>query len=205
MLTKNQIKIMELFTSQITELFTMRGIERFLKMRFSLVQYAIKPLQEKKLIKLNKQNFLYLNYKENHDVLSYVEYIRRNKFLNKPNNKALSLFFKDFENSFKEESFVLLVFGSAVTSKNPNDIDILLIVDDVKKTDFSEKFIINTSRNYDVGKEIHITTISYKSVYEMLRKREKINVLNEVLNNHIIIYGAELFYKLINRGREWKY
>ncbi len=202
MLTKNQIKIMEVFTSQITELFTMRSIERFLKMQFSLVQYAIKPLKEKKLITLNKQNFLSLNYQENHEVLSYVEYIRRNKFLNKPKNKVLAMFLKDFVKNFKEESFILLIFGSAVTSDKPNDIDILLIVDDVKKTDHSEKYLYNTSRNYSINKEIHITTISYESVYEMLSKREKVNVINEVLNKHLIIYGAEIFYRLITKCRE---
>jgi hypothetical protein len=202
MLTKNQIKIMELFTSQITELFTMRGIERFLKMQFSLVQYAIKPLKEKKLVILNKQNLLSLNYRENHDVLSYVEYTRRNEFLSKPKNKVLSMFIKDFVKNFKEQSFVLLIFGSAVISDKPNDIDILLIVDDIKKVDFSEKFLYNASRNYNMDKKLHITTISYESVYEMLTKREKINVMNEVLNNHLIMHGAELFYRLLTRGRE---
>lgn len=193
---------MELFTSQITELFTMRGIERLLKMQFSLVQYAIKPLKEKKLITLNKQNLLSLNYQENHDVLSYVEYIRRNKFLSKSKNKALAMFIKDFVKNFKEQSFVLLIFGSAVISNKPNDIDILLIVDDIKKTDPSEKFLYNTSRNYSIGKELHITTISYESVYEMLIKREKVNVMNEVLNRHLIMYGAEIFYRLLTRSRE---
>ena len=193
---------MELFTSQITELFTMRSIERLLKMQFSLVQYAIKPLKEKKLITLNKQNLLSLNYPENHDVLSYVEYVRRDKFLSKPKNKALAMFLKDFVKNFKEQSFILLIFGSAVTSDKPNDIDILLIADDVKKTDPSEKFLYNTSRNYSIGKKLHITTISYESVYEMLTKREKLNVMNEVLNKHLIIYGAEIFYRLLTRGRE---
>ena len=202
MLTKNQIKIMKLFTSKITDLFTMRGIERFLKMRFSLVQYAIKPLKEKKIIKLNNHNLLFLNYQENHDILSYVEYIRRNEFLAKPKNKALAMFLKDFVNNFIEKSFVLLIFGSSVTSKKPNDIDILLIVDDIKKTDSSEKYLLNTSRNYDLNKELHTISISYESVYEMLYKREKVNVMNEVLNNHIIIYGAELFYRLLKEGRQ---
>ena len=40
-----------------------------------------------------------------------------------------------------------------------------------------------------------------ESVYEMLGKREQRNVLNEVLNKHILIHGAELFYRLVDRGR----
>jgi len=202
MLTKNQSKIMKVFVSKITELFTMRGIERLLKMNFYLVQYAIKPLKEKEFVKLNKQNFLYLNYRENHDILAYVEYMRRNEFLSKPKNKALAMCFKDFVDNFKEEAFVLLIFGSAVNTTKPNDIDILLIVDDIKNTDSAEKFLYNTSRNYSIDKGLHIVAISYESVYEMLAKREKLNVMNEVLNNHLIIYGAEIFYRLITKGRE---
>lgn len=202
MLTKNQIKIMKVFVSQMTELFTMRSIERLLKMNFYLVQYAIKPLKEKNLIRLNKQNLLSLNYQENHDVLSYVEYIRRNEFLDKPKNKALAMCLKEFVKNFKEKSFVLLIFGSVLETTKANDIDILLIVDDTKKTDSSEKFLYNTSRNYHLDKEVHIVTISYESVYEMLAKREKVNVMNEILNNHLIIHGAELLYRLISEGRE---
>ena len=97
---------------------------------------------------------------------------------------------------------MLLIFGSAVISEKPNDIDILLIVDDVEKIDSSEKYLYNTSRNYSIGKEIHINTISYKSVYEMLTKRDKVNVMNEVLNKHLIIYGAEIFFRLLTGGRE---
>ena len=202
MLTKNQTRIMKVFVSQITELFTMRGIERFLKMNFYLVNYAIKPLKEKKLVLTNKQNLLSLNYQKNHDVLSYVEYIRRNEFLEKPENKALAMFLKDFVNDFKETSFVLLIFGSAVNTDKPNDIDLLLIVDDAKKVEASEKYLYNASKNYNLNKEIHIIAISHESVYEMLGTREKINVMNEVLNNHLIIYGAETFYRLLVRGRK---
>ena len=197
MLTKNQLKIMKLFVSKITELFSMRGIERALKMNFRLVHYSINPLKERKLLKLNKQNFLSLNYKENHDVLSYVEYMRRNEFLSKPKNKVLAMFLKEFVDNFKEKSFVLIIFGSAVTSDKPNDIDILLIVDDVKKTDPSEKYLYNTSGDYGFEEKLDIITISYESVYEMLAKRDEVNIMNEILNKHIILYGAELFYRLI--------
>lgn len=203
MLTKTQAKIMQVFVSQITELFSIRNIERILKMNYSLVHRAIKPLiKEKNLINTNKQNYLSLNYHENHDILAYVEYMRSNEFLSKPRNNDLFMCLKDFINKFKEEAFVLLVFGSAVNIKKPGDIDILLIVNDIKKTESAEKFLYNISRNYELEEKLHIAAISYKSVYEMLAKREEANIMNELLNKHIILYGAEIFYRLIKRGRK---
>lgn len=203
MLTKTQAKIMQVFVSQITELFSVRSIERILKMNYSLVHRAIRPLIEKrKLLRLNKQNYLSLNYRENHYTLAYIEYLRRNEFLKKAHNTDLAMCLQDFVDKFQEESFVLLIFGSAVNKNNPRDIDILLIVDDIKKTEPSELFLHNISRSYKLEEKLHIVAIPYGSVYEMLGLREQSNVMNEVLNKHIIIHGAELFYRLLKRGRK---
>ena len=202
MLTKTQAKIMQIFAAHITELFSMRSIERILKMNFSLVHRAITPLiKEKKLLNLNKQNYISLNYRENHDTLIYVEYMRRNEILNKPRNIDLAMCLKDFINKFQEEAFVLLIFGSAVNTRNPRDIDILLILDDTNKTESAERFLHNISRNYELDETLHIVAISYESVYEMLSARDEVNVINEVFNKHIIVYGAEIFYRLIKKGR----
>jgi len=202
MLTKTQAKIMQVFTAKITELFSIRSIERELKMNYSLVHRAIKPLIEKhKLLQSNKQNYLSLNYKENHDVLAFIEYQRRNEFLKKPKNTYLAMCLRDFVDEFKEENFVLLVFGSAVDKNDPNDIDILLIIDSMEKIEPAELQLHNTGRNYGV-ENLHVVAISYESVYEMLGLRDQHNVMNEVLNKHIIIHGAELFYRLLKKGRK---
>lgn len=202
MLTKTQAKIMQLFTAQITELFSMRMIERVLKMNYSLVHRAVKPLVEKhKLLQSNKQNYLSLNYKENHDVLTFIEYRRRNEFFKKQRNKDLAMCLYDFVDKFKEENFVLLIFGSAVDKNNPNDIDLLLIVDSMDKTEPAELQLHNIGRSYGI-ENLHIIAVSYESVYEMFGLREQRNVMNEILNKHIIIHGAELFYRLVKRGRK---
>ena len=56
------------------------------------------------------------------------------------------------------------------------------------------------NRNYDIS--VHSLIISFESVYEMLAPSEDKNLMTEVLNNHLILYGAELFYKLMMKGRE---
>lgn len=201
MLTKTQDRIMQLFTANITELFTIRGIGKLLNMNPSLAHRSIKPLIENHLLIVNKQKNLALNYKGNQAILSYTEYERRDEFLKKPRNADLSMCLVDLMKKFKEEAFILLIFGSAVIKTNPRDIDILLVVDNFNKTESSQAFLHNTARDYMLEKKLHIVCVSYESVYEMLGRRDERNVMNEVMNNHIILYGAELFYRLLGRGR----
>jgi len=37
----------------------------------------------------------------------------------------------------------------------------------------------------------------------MLSARDEANVMTEVLDKHIILYGGELFYRLLTKGRRW--
>lgn len=202
-LTKTQLRIMQFFTGRVTGSFSIRQVERELNIDYSLVHRAIKPLIDKhKLLRVTEYNRVMLNFREYHNMLSYVEYLCRDELLNKPRNKDLAMCFETFIKKFKEESFALLLFGSVVNKINPGDVDVLIIVDSTNKTESSEAFLYNISRDYELDEKLHIVCISYESVYEMLSKREQRNVLNEVLNKHIIIYGAELFYRLLDRGRK---
>ena len=57
----------------------------------------------------------------------------------------------------------------------------------------------NIVSNYDLPIEERV--IGTESTYEMLSRHGEKNIMNEILNKHIILYGAELFYRLIGRGR----
>ena len=198
-LNKSTVKVLQLFTGHITESFTLREVARRLKMHVSLAHRAIKPLIEEKIILQNKHKNLSLNYKIHHETLAFVEYLRRDELLKKVKYKDINLFAREVINKIKEDNFILLVFGSTIDSGKPRDIDILLIVDNIDKIDFHEKFLHNIASNYNLPFEERV--ISFESVYEMLAKRDEINVMNEILNKHIILYGAESFYRLIQRGR----
>lgn len=198
MLTKNQFKIMEVFVSNITTVFSIREIARILNMNNSLAHRSIKPLIEKNILNKNDKGFLHLNYKENHEIISFVEYIRRNIFLEK--NKTINLLKKDIVKNLPYEYFVFLIFGSTVTNSKPRDLDLLLIIEKTNEIEQAEKYLYNIIQNYNLNSEILV--VSFESVFEMLKSRDDKNVMNEVLNKHIILYGAELFYKLINKGRK---
>lgn len=196
-LNKSTAKVLQFFVSHITESFTLREVARRLKMHVSLTHRAIHPLIDSMIIEQDKHKNLSLNYRTHHETLVFAEYLKRDDFLDK--NKDIKLFTEEVINKIKQDSFVLLVFGSAVESNKPRDIDILLIIDSTSKIEFHEKFLHNIASNYDLPFEERV--IGFESVYEMLPKRDEKNVMNEILNKHIILYGAELFYRLIERGR----
>ncbi|HLC99074.1 MAG TPA: hypothetical protein VJC00_03645 [Candidatus Nanoarchaeia archaeon] len=198
-INKSTARVLQVFAGHITESFTLREAARRLKMHVSLAHRAIRPLIEKKIVLQDKRKNLSLNYKIHHETLAFVEYLKRDELLNKGKYKDIKLFAEEVINKIKEDNFVLLVFGSAVDSGKPRDIDILLIVDDISKVEFHERFLHNIASNYDLPFEERV--ISFESVYEMLAKRDEINVMNSILDKHIILYGAELFYRLIQRGR----
>ena len=168
-------------------------------MHVSLTHRAIKPLIDSNIIKRDKHKNLSLNYAIHHETLAFAEYLRRDEALKKSNLGDISLFANEVMDKIKEDSFILLMFGSAVDSSKPRDVDILLVVDNTDKVEFHEKFLHNIASNYDLPFEERV--IGFESVYEMLGKRDGANIMNEILNKHIILYGAELFYRLIERGR----
>lgn len=196
-INRSTAKVLQFFVGHITELFTLREVARSLKMHVSLTHRAIQPLIDSKIIEQGKHKNLILNYKIHHETLVFAEYLRRDNFLAK--FKDIKLFVEEVINKIKQDNFILLIFGSAVESTKPRDIDILLIVNSTDKIEFHEKFLHNIASNYDLPFEERV--VGFESVYEMLSKRDEKNLMNEILNKHIILYGAELFYRLIERGR----
>lgn len=197
-INKSTAKVLQLFTSHITETFTLREAARRLKMHVSLAHRAVWPLIGAKIVEQDKHKHLSLNYRIHHETLAFAEYLRRDDFLGK--SKDLKLFAEEVIKKIRQDYFVLLVFGSSVESNHPRDIDILLIVDSTDKVEFHEKFLHNLASNYDLPLEGRV--IGLESAYEMLSRRDERNVMNEILNKHIIVFGAELFYRLLAKGRQ---
>ena len=93
--------------------------------------------------------------------------------------------------------FSLLLFGSYAEGKatKSSDIDILMIIENTEDTEKIERWLQQISEKYG---DFHCNVINKESVKEMLNQREKLNVINETLNKHIIFFGAEDYYRLIS-------
>jgi len=196
MLTKTQTDIMKVFISKIDKKFSIKQVSEILNKKYPLVHRSIKPLIEKNYLLKDEQDLISLNYRDNHSDLAFLESIRKSGFLEK--EKVLKLFFQDCLKSIPTDFFISIVFGSSV-EKNGRDVDLLFIFskEDLEK---NEKIIRNISKNFTLNLDINV--IPVESAYEMLSKREEPNVLNELLNKHLILFGGETFYKILNNARK---
>lgn len=197
MLTKTQLRIMKFLASKITEKYSIKKVSEIIKSPYPLIHRSIKSLINSEFIIKDKQNFLSLNYKKNHLALAYVEYLRKKEFLKK--NKTIALFAKDVLEKIGLDFFIFIIFGSYLKKKKPRDVDILIVIEDKKKIETIEKILYNIASSFSLKFDINI--IPTESVYEMLGKRDEVNVINETLDNHLLIFGAENYYRLLKNAR----
>lgn len=197
MLTKTQAEIMKIFVSKINDKFSIKQISEILKKPYPLIHRSTKLLIEEAFLLKDDKSLISLNYKDNFQTLSYFEYLRANDFLK---DKTLKLFTKDILEKIKDEFFIFIIFGSSVESKNPRDIDVLFIVQDKEKANEIEKTASNIASNF--SRKFDINVISVESSYEMFSKRDTVNIMNETLNKHIILFGAENYYRILKHARQ---
>ena len=199
MLTKTQLTIMKVFVSKITEKFSVRQVAEMTGKAYPLVHRSVKLLLETKLLERDAHNLLSLNYKENHSILSYVEGLKTREFLD--GSKTISLFIKDVMDGIKLDYFTMLLFGSYAKGKatKGSDVDILVILEDKNKIESAEKFMDMTSSRFSLKFDCNV--ISAESAYEMLAKRDQANVMNESLDSHVLLFGAENYYRLLKNAR----
>ncbi len=195
--TKTQIGIMEIFVSQITEKYSINQIAKILKKPYALTYNSIKDLINKGFLIKDKKELLSLNYKEHHSELAYIESIRRDALFKR--NTTVRFFNDDFTKKLELDFFIILIFGSTVIGNKGNDIDILVIIENPEKVESIQRYL-NQVTGLSTNKfDAHV--IAVESVYEMFSQWEQRNVMNETLNKHIILCGAENYYRMLKNAR----
>lgn len=198
MLTKTQTKIMKIFVSKIEKKFSINEISKIMKKPYALIHRSMQKLIKDKFILVDEKKLLSLNYKENFIELSFIESIKTKESLER--QKSIYLFIKDCLKEVKEDFFIFLIFGSFAEQKKFNDLDIIIVLDNQSKIEQTEKIIKNIASNFSFKSDLHI--LSKESAYEMFSKREQINVLNESLNKHLIVFGGENYYRIFSNARK---
>ena len=190
--TKTEIRVMELFVSRVLDSFSIREVSRLIKKDLKIVYSSIKKLIEKDFI-IKEKNGLRLNYKKNINDLAYIENIRKEHFFIK--NPLIKIHINNFIEKSKNKFFILVLFGSYALQKQNKklDIDLLAIVPEYDE-EFEKELNASLSAS---NKEFHINIIDEDGFKEMLGKRDEMNVINETLNNHVLLYGADLYYLLL--------
>lgn len=194
MFTKTEIVVLKLLCSKLTKFYTIRGISKEIKKSYPITYQAANKLIEKKIILKDENKLLSLNPLSNFSDLAYIESLRADDFIKK--HREIKSFMTEVLGKI-DFFFTLLVFGSyAVNQQTKNsDLDLLMIIDDDKNTGKQEIILKRSTELY--LKQSHCHVISRKDVKEMIKERKKLNVINETLDKHIIVYGAEEYYRLI--------
>jgi predicted DNA-binding protein YlxM (UPF0122 family) len=195
-LTKTQIEIMKIFVGNITKKFSIKEIADKLGKPYALIYNSITGLIKQDFIKLDERKLLFLNFQKNLTELAFFESAKTKEYLGR--NKNLKLFWEDCLNTIKSDFFISIIFGSSVY-KTGRDVDLLFIFSETDLEN-NERIIRNIAKNFTLNLDINI--VSVESVYEMLSKRERKNVLNEFLDNHLILFGGENFYKILKNARQ---
>jgi len=196
MFTKIQAEIMKVFVSKITHKFSIKQISEILNKKYAVIHRSITPLIKERYLLRDEQELISLNYRQNQSDLAYIESLRKKRLFER--NKDLQLFTLDCFKALKTDFFISILFGSSVEEKG-RDIDLLFIFPEII-VEKNEKIIKNIAENFTLNLDINV--ISIESAYEMLSKYENINVLNEILNKHVILFGGETFYRTLNNARQ---
>lgn len=196
-LTKTEVAILKFLVGKLNTSSTVREIARNIKQDYRITYDSVQSLEKKGIVERIKKanlNLCKINLMADIGIFSYVEYLRATEFLNR--FKEIKLIKDDLLDKISSYSFTAILFGSYVkgTYKKTSDIDLLFLTSDKKFEKDISVAIASIERTGPIG--IHEIVLTYANFIEMLKESRK-NVAKEILENHIIFYGAEAFYKLL--------
>lgn len=186
-------KILKLLLSNKQKEFTIREISKNVTIDYKSVHIIVKKLIEGNVIngkKAGQTILCSINQKGFNSDIFRAEFIRKEEI-----NKDISVICKRIKEDIKEPFFVLLLFGSYASGKarKGSDIDLMLITDN-EETNKKIKHIISLA-----PLDVHLVDFSSKEFLSMLKTTE-FNVGKEAVNNNIILFGIEDYYRLMQNA-----
>lgn len=201
-LTKNDCTITEFLLQHPQEKFSIREIARQVKIDYKLVHISVQRLVKRKIItkkKYGKTQLCEINLFEATSDLITVEQQRTYQFLEK--NTGIKLLVHKIVEKIENSYYTLIIFGSYAkgTQHSRSDIDLLMIVPTKEQISETERVIHSVTSIRPI--KTHTMIITAADFKEMVESRELLNVGKEVVKNHIIVYGVEAYYNMLEGYR----
>lgn len=192
-ITELSIRISEEFTKDLTRKWSIRELSKKIKKYYRPVHASVQSIIKQEIVVKNSNNLIEPSFK---DTL-LLEIAERQRLINHKEKEIRII--SDKLSKIKTVFFSAVLFGSSV-DKNGRDIDILIIIPNSEETDnFQKQAEIKLGSFYS---KVDLNIVSEESCYEMLNNPNQLNVMNEIMKNHLVIHGAESFYTIL---RKWKY
>lgn len=200
MLTKEEIKILQLFRENLSAQYTIREIMKKLhKNSYNWVFKAIQKLKGLGIINLQskgKATLCSLNL-DNVITLGYLSLLEKLSISNKLPVKNIY----ELINVIPLSYFTFIVTGSYAEGKatNRSDLDIVVIVE--SDGDTKKIFSILKNKGDLMIPKIHAYVFSKNEFLSMLLDKEE-NYGKFIFKNHITFFGAENYYHIIKEARD---
>lgn len=194
MLTQKELQVIELFRNNLLASYTIREIMKKLNTKsYDWTYNAVKKLEKENILILEQKghsSLCNINLEEQ-KTIAYLSLLEELNALDRkiPNlNKIMLLMPLDFH--------ILIIAGSYAdnTYTKKSDIDVVVIID--KKEE--RKWLLNRLTNEGdlLIPKLHPYIFSKDEFLEMLINKET-NYGKEIAKKHIIISGAEFYFKIL--------
>ncbi|KYK27373.1 hypothetical protein AYK26_03885 [Euryarchaeota archaeon SM23-78] len=201
-MNNTKLKIVALFNKELDKELTIHQIKNELKRSYHLIYDNTTELIKQNI--LNKKTrghstvcSLNLKNEKTKGMLILNSIDEKEHFLNK--RAALKSLFQELVNKItnKIEVLSIILFGSYAKgiATESSDIDLLVICEKKDKNNIIQREIGALETMYDY--EINQIVVNSRVFKNMITNKDELNVGKEVLSNHIILYGAETFWKIV--------
>ena len=189
---KTENKIIKLFIEQ-KQPKTIREVSKKIKSDYKITHTAIQRLLNKNIIiskTIGKSILCKLN-KSYYNIEIYKAENERTKDLLK--NKNIKQLYKEIKEKVKSSFFIFLIFGSYAKGNQikSSDMDIMFISNEI----FFQDKISNILSLLPLKTHALVFT---EEEFVRMKDSKKLNVIKEAIENNVILYGIENYYKLKN-------
>jgi len=199
MLTKKQLKILNIFQNNNFKELTWKQVKELSKEKSSsVIQDAIKAFLTEELIteeKIGTSKLYAVNHKNN-KVYTYFETYNKESL---PKQVLRSI--KELEDSLDKHTpfYSIVIFGSYAIreQKKDSDLDIAIFIEQEDKRKIVEAVFKSMETKSFIKIDGHV--ITKEEFLEML-KVDYENLGKEIARKHLIIHNPVIFYSLIKEG-----
>lgn len=197
MLTAKELRIIELFRKNSFASFTIREIMKKLKTKsYSWTHAAVKRLQKEKILILEKkgQSQLCTLALDGPKAVIYLALLEELSAIGQD-----IPYFEEILSLMPSSFHILIVAGSYAdgTFTKTSDVDVVVIIDEGKE----KKWLLNKllHKGELMIPPLHPSVFTREEFLEMLTSREA-NYGKEIEKKHLVISGAEPYFKLLREA-----
>ncbi|MBI3032643.1 nucleotidyltransferase domain-containing protein [Candidatus Woesearchaeota archaeon] len=195
MLKQDELKVLMVLFDDLTKDMTLSDIARALKQKYPQTYKIILGLEKKQLLNIKtigKSKVVTLDFEKDHPEYIIAE-VARTK--NACKNSVIRITKEDVTQL--QKNVICILFGSYAnnTQKKESDVDLLFVIPE--EFDYGKFDTIVRNKIILYNPDINIGT--EQSLFEMWQYPNKLNVGNEILKKHIILYGTEHYLTLLRK------